>query len=242
MKYAILADIHSNLTALQAVLTDIENHGGADEIWCLGDTIGYGPDPHECLSIVRNRFSLCVAGNHDLAAIGKIDIANFNQDAARAALWNGNQLDEDEISFLSGLPLKIENGDFTLAHGSPRDPVWEYVLSDTDAKENLAYFKTRYCLVGHSHSAEYFRCGQFCTVSSPNAGTSINLKDYRYILNPGGVGQPRDGDPRAAYAVYNTETHTLVFQRVNYDPSAVQARMLEAGLPARLIDRLNYGR
>lgn len=241
MRYAILADIHANLTALQAVLADMEKQGGADEVWCLGDTLGYGPDPHECLEIVRARCSLCVAGNHDLAAIGKLDISTFNQDAARAARWNGNQLTQDEISFLAGLPLKVEKGDFTLVHGSPREPVWEYIMSAREAEENLTYFKTCHCLVGHSHAPIYFKFGESCSTGKPSAGTELKLADYRYIVNPGGVGQPRDSDPRAAYAVYDSEAGTLVFQRVSYDISAVQTRMQKAGLPLWLSERLSYG-
>ncbi len=241
MRFAILADIHSNLTALEAVLADLEKQGGADEVWCLGDTLGYGPDPHQCLEIVRAHCSLCVAGNHDLAAIGKTDISTFNQDAARAARWNGNQLNQDEISFLAGLPLKVEKGDFTLVHGSPRDPVWEYIMSAREAEENLAYFKTRYCLTGHSHISMVFKSDAMCGSDRPRAGTSLKLLDCRYIINPGGVGQPRDSDARSAYAVYDSEAATLVFQRVSYDISAVQARMRKAGLPLSLIERLSYG-
>ena len=242
MRYAIIADIHSNLTALEAVLADLEKQGGADEIWCLGDIVGYGPDPHECLEIVRSRCSLCVAGNHDLAAIGNLDTGDFNQEAARAVRWSGRQLSEAEIGFLAGLPLTIEKGDFTLVHGSPREPVWEYIMSAQEAEENLTYFKTRYCMVGHSHMAMYFKFDKTCSAGIPRAGTSLQLTDGRYLINPGGVGQPRDSDPRAAYAVYDSKTTTLVFYRVNYDIAAVQTRMQKAGLPLRLSERLSYGR
>jgi predicted phosphodiesterase len=242
MRYAILADIHSNLTALEAVLADLANAGGADEVWCLGDTVGYGPDPHECLEIVRARCSLCIAGNHDLAAIRQIDTQTFNEDAASAAHWSHRQLDPEEIRFLSGLPLKLEKGDFTLVHGSPREPVWEYVTSAREAQDNFAYFKTRYCLIGHSHLAQYFKYGELNSIGQPGAGAELKLAAQRYIVNPGGVGQPRDSDPRAAYAVYDSRSDSLFFQRVSYDIAAVQTRMQKAGLPVWLSERLAYGR
>lgn len=242
MRIGIIADIHSNLTALQAVLADLAKQGGADEFWCLGDIVGYGPDPHECLEIVRTRFNLCVAGNHDLAAAGKMDTNDFNQDAARAARWTGLKLDNDEVHFLSSLPLKAEKGDFTLVHGSPRDPVREYILTDREAEENLSFFKTRLCLIGHSHTTMYFTCSESCSSDRPGARGSLKLVGHRYIINPGGVGQPRDGDPRAAYAVYDSETAVLVFHRVSYDIPAVQARMRKVGLPLWLMERLENGR
>jgi predicted phosphodiesterase len=242
VRYAILSDIHSNLTALEAVLADLEKRGNADEIWCLGDTVGYGPDPHECLEIVLKRCKLCVAGNHDLATIGKLDTSNFNQNAARATHWTNSQLGEVEISFLAGLPLKIEKYGFTLVHGSPRAPVLEYIISIQEAEENLAYFTTDFCLIGHTHATQFFECRETCTCIRPGPGTSLKLTDHRYYINPGGVGQPRDGDPRASYALYDSETLTMVFHRVIYDVSAVQNRMRKAGLPLRLIERLSFGR
>ena len=143
MRVAILADIHSNLAALEAVLMDIEQKGGGDEIWCLGDIVGYGPDPHQCLEFIRHHASLCVAGNHDLAAIGKASTDQFNPVAAEAAQWTSTRLSPHERRYLENLPLRVERGDFTLVHGSPRDPVWEYVNSASVAEINLDYFKTR---------------------------------------------------------------------------------------------------
>jgi diadenosine tetraphosphatase ApaH/serine/threonine PP2A family protein phosphatase len=242
MKYAIIGDVHSNLSALEAVLADLDKAGGTDEIWCLGDTVGYGPDPHECLEIIRARCRLNIAGNHDLAAIGRLETSTFNQEAATAARWTGHQLTQDEISFLSSLPLKMERDDFTLAHGSPREPVWEYIQSIRDAEENLPYFKTRHCLVGHSHAALYFKFARIITNGRPKADSELSLAKNRFIINPGGVGQPRDSDPRAAYAVYDSQSKTLVFKRVSYDISAVQSRMEKAGLPPWLSERLAYGR
>jgi predicted phosphodiesterase len=242
VKALILADIHANFTALEAVLRDVEERGGAEEIWCLGDTVGYGPDPHQCLETIRSRSSDCIAGNHDWAAIGKIDTATFNPEAAEAAQWTQGQLHEDETQFLTGLPLKMEKGVFTLVHGSPRNPIWEYLLSAGEAKENLAYFQTPYCLIGHSHLPLIFKCGEVYQLNQIQNNAVIKLGSERLIINPGGVGQPRDGDPRAAYALYDSKAGTISFRRVNYDIPAVQQRMQEASLPLWLSGRLALGR
>ena len=167
MRYAILSDIHANLTAFEAVLDDIEHQGGVEKVWCLGDVVGYGPEPHQCVELLRQCNHVCVAGNHDLAAIGKVDTAYFNPDAATACHWTAQQLSSEDIKYLESLSLVIEGGDFTLAHGSPREPIWEYLLSASSAKENFAYFKSRFCLVGHSHVPLVFRYkeGGDCSVS-----------------------------------------------------------------------------
>ncbi|MDR9459793.1 MAG: metallophosphoesterase family protein, partial [Dehalococcoidia bacterium] len=144
MRYAFLADIHGNLTAFKAVLRDIEENGGVDELWCLGDIVGYGPDPSECIAQLRDYPHRCVAGNHDWAAVGKVDISDFNPDAAEACRWTGKQLSVDDIEYLESLPLTLTNGDFTIAHGSPREPIWEYILTTRIANENLRFFETRY--------------------------------------------------------------------------------------------------
>jgi diadenosine tetraphosphatase ApaH/serine/threonine PP2A family protein phosphatase len=243
MRIAILADIHSNLTALEAVMLDIDKKGGVHEVWCLGDIVGYGPDPHECIELVKKQCSLWVAGNHDLAAIGKTSVEYFNPEAAKAVRWTGLHITEEDIHFLSNLPLTVEKDDFTLVHGSPRDPVWEYIFSTSEAEENLAYFKTRYCLIGHTHIPLIFEWtdSSTCSAVQPSDDTSFILDKKRLILNPGGVGQPRDGDPRASYAIYNDETNTVAFNRVEYDIQSTQNRMKEVRLPARLGSRLAYG-
>ncbi|MBI2328325.1 MAG: metallophosphoesterase family protein, partial [Chloroflexi bacterium] len=156
MRYAIISDIHANLAAFTAVLDDIERRGGMEKVWCLGDVVGYGPEPHRCLELLRQTNHICVAGNHDLAAIGKIDTAEFNPDAAASCHWTAQQLGATDREYLSNLPLVIEEDDFTLVHGSPREPVWEYLISTGMAKENFAYFKTPFCLVGHSHKPLVF--------------------------------------------------------------------------------------
>lgn len=243
MRYAIIADIHANLAAFSKVLTDIEHHGDIDEIWCLGDVVGYGPEPHECIELLRQYNHICVAGNHDWAATGKIDTSTFIMDAASACRWTAQQLSPDDIKYLNSLPLIITKGDFTLAHGSPRNPVWEYVMSTGVAMENLAFFQSPYCLTGHSHIPAIFKYAEdSCTLSQFLPDIGLALGKNRLIINPGGLGQPRDGDPRASYAIYDSDTKLVKLYRTIYDIGATQAKMLKAGLPIRLVDRLNYGK
>jgi Predicted phosphoesterase len=245
MHYAILSDIHGNLVAFQAVLADIETRGGFDEIWCLGDVVGYGPEPHGCIELLRWHNHICVAGNHDWAAIGKIDISDFNPDAAQACRWTTAQLTEEDIDYLQGLPLSLKRGDFTLVHGSPSQPIWEYLLSVDDACDNFSYFDTKFCLVGHSHVPLIFeqdKAGNCSGRKIPNGGEiRLNSESRRLIINPGGVGQPRDGDSRASYAIYDSDTQVIYHYRVDYDISITQKRMREYELPLSLILRLNYG-
>ena len=252
MKFAVVADIHANLSALEAVLRDIEERGGVDGIWCLGDIVGYGPDPRQCISLVQKIGSSCIAGNHDWAAIGKVDLAEFNNEAAAAVRWTRCQLTYSEIEYLAGLPLLLERDKFTLAHGSPRYPVWEYILTADEAEANFACFKTPYSLVGHSHLPLLFEIEE-CAASIENEnrikavqrklseGCPQELRQRRAIINPGGVGQPRDDDPRASYGLYDDQSCTFTLFRVSYDIPAVQSRMAAAGLPSRLIERLDYG-
>jgi len=203
MRYAILGDIHSNLVAFEAVLEDIEVRGGVSEIWCLGDVVGYGPEPHACIELLRRYNHVCVAGNHDWAAIGKINISDFNPDAAEACRWTAQQLTAEDINYLQNLPLSLKQGDFALVHGSPRQPIWEYILSVDDARDNFNYFDTKFCLVGHSHVPLIFRCDNTGACLGARLPQEIRLgsQGFRLIINPGGVGQPRDGDPRASYAI-----------------------------------------
>jgi predicted phosphodiesterase len=244
MRYAIIADIHSNLEALKAVLDDIKQAGRVEEIWCLGDIVGYGPDPQECLAILRQTTNICVAGNHDWAAIGKINTSDFNPDAAAASQWTMHQLNDEDIEYISNLSLIIESGDFTLAHGSPREPIWEYLLSSGVASQNLSYFKTQFCLVGHSHQPVVFTCDEAGECSAryflPDSPVSTT-SGGRLIINPGSVGQPRDGNPDAAYAIYDSEQQLVRLYRVPYDIHSTQEKMQAHGLPVRLAARLSYG-
>jgi diadenosine tetraphosphatase ApaH/serine/threonine PP2A family protein phosphatase len=240
MRYAFLADIHGNLTAFKAVLRDIEENGGVDELWCLGDIVGYGPDPSACIAQLRDYPHRCVAGNHDWAAVGKVDISDFNPDAAEACRWTGKQLSADDIKYLESLPLTLTNGDFTIVHGSPRAPIWEYIFSTRIANENLRFFETRYCLIGHSHVPLLFeQVGETCLLK--DLPVDLRLGESRLIVNPGGVGQPRDGDPRAAYAIYDESDKVIYSYRIPYDIADTQERMERNGLPTFLVTRLSYG-
>jgi len=243
MRYALIADIHANVTAFTAVLDDIKRKGGVEEIWCLGDVVGYGPDPHQCIELLRQYNHVCVAGNHDWAAIGKLDTSDFNPDAAVACRWTAQQLTPEDVNYLESLPLVIQKGDFTLVHGSPREPIWEYLLSTSSAKENFAYFQSPFCLVGHSHVPLVFKYGDddACLFSSFSPYAGLILGRSRLIVNPGGVGQPRDGDPRASYAIYDSERKMIRLYRIPYDIDATQVRMVRHNLPMRLVVRLSYG-
>jgi len=243
MRYAIIADIHANLTAFIAVLEDIERQGVVEKIWCLGDVVGYGPDPHECIELLRQTDHVCVAGNHDWGAIGKIGTTEFNPDAAAACQWTAQQLSSADKVYLENLPLVIEEGDFTLVHGSPREPIWEYLISTGIAKENFAHFKSKFCLVGHSHVPLVFSYDDSgtCSASRFSPNVKLALGRNRLIVNPGGVGQPRDGNPQASYAIYGSETRQIKLCRVPYDIRSTQDRIVKYGLPIRLAARLSYG-
>ncbi len=242
MKYLIIADIHGNLEAFQAVLEDSDNHGGFGHVWCLGDIVGYGPDPSACLALLRQLDPLCVCGNHDLAAVGKIDIGDFNSDAAHANRWTSEVLSPEEREYLANLPEVICEGDFTLVHGSPRMPVWEYIAYSFVAEENFKYFKTRYCLNGHTHVPFIFEQDEIMVNEGyMKHGDSIMLGDKRLIINAGSVGQPRDRDPRASYALYDSERMVIEHYRVSYDINETQRKMEKAGLPHFLSARLSWG-
>jgi len=244
MRYAIISDIHSNLAAFQAVLNDIDARGGADRVWCLGDIVGYGPDPNECIELLNQYEHICVAGNHDWGALEKIDLNDFNSEAAAACRWTGQQLGSEETDYLANLPLTFHEGDFTLAHGSPREPIWEYLLSTLNAKISFDYFQTKFCLVGHSHTPLVFeqhdREGG-CLLHKVSLDAPLSLAENRLIINPGSVGQPRDSDPRASYAIYDSENNVVWHYRVPYEIEITQQKMAEYGLPSRLIARLSYG-
>jgi len=242
MRYAILADIHANLAALEAVLAELESRGGASHFWCLGDTIGYGPDPEACLERLLNLNHTGVAGNHDMAAIDKTATSKFNPLAAFAADWSKGQLESAGTGYLEALPLLFETGDFTLVHASPRDPIWEYLTRADLARANFSDFKTPYCLVGHSHVPLVFESDKGdVRLRELSDGYRLELTDKRLIINPGSVGQPRDGDSRASYAIYDEVEKMITFHRVPYDIKRTQSRMVAYHLPERLITRLDYG-
>ena len=239
MRILVISDIHANLTALDTVLTDA---GEFDAAWCLGDLVGYGPDPNECITKVRALPNLrCIIGNHDAAALDQIDTKTFNLEARQALEWTQKTLTETSVSFLSSLQQKIEINNVTLTHGSPRHPVWEYLMDSQTAALNFDYFSTPYCFVGHTHlPVVYTREDKKLVVYKPTPNNKITLSP-RTIINPGSVGQPRDHDPRAAYVIYNPGENTWDYRRLTYDIPAVQTRMADAQLPERHIVRLQAG-
>ena len=244
MRYLIIGDIHGNLAAFEAVLQDVEAKGEFDEIWCLGDIVGYGPEPRGCIELLRRYKHTSIAGNHDWAAIGRIDISDFNPDAAMACRWTAKQLTAEDTNYLQNLPLTLERDDFTLVHGSPRQPIWEYLLSVNRAHANFNYFDTSFCFVGHSHIPLVFGQDKVGTCFETRIFDELrlSLESNRLIINPGSVGQPRDGDPRASYAIYNSSAQIIRHYRVDYDVASTQKKMMEHGLPLSLVFRLNYGR
>jgi len=237
---AVVSDVHSNLAALEAVLAAIDA-APPDEIWCLGDVVGYGPRPNECCEIVESRATVCLGGNHDLAVRGTIDLDEFRGDAAVAARWTRDVLTDDARAFLDQLEPHDERDGVALYHGSARDPVWEYVLSDEAAAATLAISPLPLVLVGHSHVALEVTWGDdLLTGGLAPDGTTVEAPG-RALLNPGSVGQPRDGDPRAAYLLLDLERKRATFHRTDYDVERTQAEMRAAGLPEALAARLTHG-
>ncbi|MCX5996044.1 MAG: metallophosphoesterase family protein [Chloroflexi bacterium] len=242
MKYLIIADIHSNLEAFEAVLEDAQNHGGFGHTWCLGDVVGYGPDPAACIKLLKQLDPVCVCGNHDSAAVGKIDVGDFSSEAARANRWTAGQLSAEDREFLSGLPDLLVEDDFTIVHGSPRQPVWEYISHSFTAADNFRYFATRFCLVGHTHVPFLFEHdGAEVSGSVLRDGDVLVMGDNRLIINPGSVGQPRDREPRASYLIFDADEMMLRNYRVTYDVTATQEKMERADLPDFLVSRIAWG-
>lgn len=238
----VLSDIHANLEALEAVLADAPKH---DAVLCLGDLVGYGPNPNECVARVRALPHLTVLiGNHDLAALGLTDLDEFNPVARAAAVWTGDALTTENRQYLGALQPTAVTGDYFLAHGSPRDPVWEYLETNSAARQSFKLFSEPVCFVGHTHVPRVLAEGDHGSglVRPMLAGRHIDvLGRPRLIINPGGVGQPRDGDPRAAYGLWDTESARFTFCRVPYPLEETQRKIIAAGLPAQLAQRLSVG-
>jgi predicted phosphodiesterase len=244
MRILIISDIHANLIAFETVLANAKAAGGWDQIWFLGDLVGYGPDPNECVVLLREHDHIALSGNHDWAILGKLDIENFNLDARNAVLWARRVITEEAKEYLDALPAMMDKEPFTLAHASPRHPVWEYILDRGTAAINFDYFNTPFCLVGHTHVPVIF-------VETPNGHIDIYAPTYnepipldagvRCIINPGSVGQPRDSDPRAAYAFLDLDKMTWEHRRVEYNVKVTQDKMRQHGLSERLVARLAYG-
>ncbi len=241
MRILVISDIHGNLTALDTVL---KAAGKPDQIWCLGDLVGYGPDPNECIARIKSLPNMtCLLGNHDAATLGEIDLQAFNQDARISISWMKSKMKSDSQSFLKKLPEKKVMDNVTLVHGSPRDPVWEYMLDLHTASENFSFFETQICMVGHTHipiSFSQAKDGISINWELTEPGQIYKLKQ-RTFLNPGSVGQPRDHDPRASYAFYDPDKHTWQPMRIEYNVDAVQKRILKAGLPRKHAARLTSG-
>ena len=239
MRVAVLSDIHANLAALDAVLAAIPS---VDEVWQLGDVVGYGPEPDEVVARLRDVGAIGVRGNHDAAAAGGPEIESFNVDARRAMEWTRATITNDTRAWLDGLPERLEREGFTLVHGSPRDPIWEYVTSTPVARAGIAAMDTPFGLHGHTHvPVAYLEDDGTLETMSPGAGSVITFAGRRALLNPGSVGQARDGIPTASWLLLDTADGSGTWHRTAYDVGSVQRAMETAGLPERLVARLAYG-
>jgi diadenosine tetraphosphatase ApaH/serine/threonine PP2A family protein phosphatase len=243
MQVVVLSDIHANLEALEAVLQDA---GRWDALWFLGDIVGYGPDPMACIErLAAERPAYWLAGNHDLAALGAVDTEQFNPEAKRSAEWTAERLDDGARAALAALHAEATVAGLStqLVHGSPRHPVWEYILNAVTAAENFPAATEPLCLFGHTHVPVAYEEGVDGALRVPMAaGSTLRLEaGARYLVNPGSVGQPRDGDPRASYARFDADARSIELRRVPYDIRATQAKILAAGLPERLAARLDFG-
>jgi predicted phosphodiesterase len=245
MRYIVVSDIHSNAPALEAVLQDAPPF---DAMICLGDIVGYGPDPNDCVARVQDFDLVCLSGNHDQGTVGKAEILVFNQDAREALIWTQQQLTAQNLKFLAGLEASRrlpDDEDVLLAHGSPRDPVWEYVVDIASAQHSFEAYAFHILMVGHSHLPLVFEwlpeAGHLQILRS-EPDVPVHLDGRRLIFNPGSVGQPRDGNPSASYAILDLDASVWTYRRVAYPVEITQERMRAHGLPSRLIDRLSLGR
>lgn len=241
MRVLVISDIHANLAAFEAVLADAA--GKWDMIWFLGDLVGYGPDPNECVALLREQPHISLCGNHDWAVLGKLDINGFNPEAKQAIQWTQDMVNEESRTYLNALEAKTLEDPFTLAHASMRQPIWEYILDAYTAAINFMVLETAFGLVGHTHvPVVYEERGQKVVAThAPDYDDPFRLNRNRLIINPGSVGQPRDSDPRAAYSLLDTEGMIWQFYRVDYPIKRTQMRMRQYGLPERLVARLSYG-
>src|SRR3954453_14791175 len=242
MRVALVSDIHGNRQAFEAVLADVAG-ASADELWCLGDLVGYGADPNDCVGLARDHAAVCLAGNHDLAVTGELSLEEFSRGAEIAARWTQEVIAPENLAYLESLEAFGHVEGVGLYHASPRDPVWEYVLSALLAEMCLDAAAERLALIGHSHVALSFvrREGEVATGEPRSGGVEADIATGEWLLNPGSVGQPRDGDPRAAWLLLDLEAWRAGGRRVPYDVEGAQAAILAAGLPESLAERLEYG-
>lgn len=242
MKVAVVSDIHSNRQAFEAVLEAIAD-SDASELWCLGDLVGYGADPDTCVELARRHTAVCLAGNHDMAVVGELPLDDFSRGASIAAQWTHEVMTPANLEFLAGLRPQGQEGDIGLYHASPRDPMWEYVLSALLAELCLDAQPHRLCLIGHSHVALSFvrNEGRPATGEPCREGTELDLSSGEWLLNPGSIGQPRDGDPRAAWLLLDLDDHSASYRRTRYDVAGAAAAIKAARLPNSLAERLEYG-
>jgi diadenosine tetraphosphatase ApaH/serine/threonine PP2A family protein phosphatase len=241
MRVAVISDVHGNEQALEAVLEDVEGCA-PDELWCLGDTVGYGAAPNRCCELVESRADLALVGNHDLVVAGGLSVAEFNDDARDAALWTREVLEPRWREWLASLPPQAARADVALFHASARDPIWEYVLSAQAAAASLEAVSAPLVLVGHSHVAlSIAQHGSSVDGGLAPGGSERDLASARWLLNPGSVGQPRDGDSRAAWLLLDLDRKRASFRRVTYPVEQAQAEIGAAGLPPALADRLAVG-
>ena len=242
MPIAVISDIHANRQALEAVLREA-SAAGASELWCLGDLVGYGADPNDCVNLVRQNASLCLVGNHDLAVTGEIPLDEFSRGAGVAALWTQEVIGEEELAWLGTLEAAASADGIGCFHASPRDPVWEYVISTLLADLCLDSMDERVGLIGHSHVALAFSRaeGQPAAGEPRRDGDEVDISSGAWLLNPGSVGQPRDGDPRAAWLMLDPDAGRAQWKRTEYDIDGASQAIRSARLPDSLAERLQYG-
>jgi predicted phosphodiesterase len=242
MRVAIVSDIHGNRHAFEAVLDAIEL-SDCEEMWCLGDLVGYGAEPDACVALARRHAAICLAGNHDLGVRGSLPLEEFSRGAALAAKWTQNEISPETRAYLDQLdPVNLDES-VGLYHASPRDPIWEYVLSPLQAELCLDVQSQRVCLIGHSHVALSFSraAGAPATGQTRAPDEELELGSGEWLINPGSVGQPRDGDPRAAWLELDIGNWTAVYRRTEYDIAGAAAAIRAARLPDSLAERLVYG-
>lgn len=243
MRILVISDIHANLAALDAVLLDA---GKFEQVWCLGDVVGYGPQPNITIERLRSLNLVCIAGNHDWAVLDRLDLEEFNGDARQAVLWTRQELDLVNLDWLGKLSERVppQQEKFTLVHGSPRYPIWEYILTPPLARSNFDYFDTPYCFFGHTHVPTLYyldeQADRVIEQALPEM-LPVPLGPHKMLINPGSVGQPRDGNTRASYLILNLDPLTVTHHRVRYDIKATQVKMQQAKLPGRLVTRLGQG-